>query len=334
MTAGTVLGNELMISIIVPVYNVTPYVEECLESIYSQAFSHAYEVILIDDCSTDSSIDICRRFIEKNHLTNFTILKNSENQGVSVTRNRGLEEASGHYFMFVDPDDCLAPGAIASLYDTAEQFSASIVKGNNTIFNEQQERAARYNVTQQTLVSGQEVLTTLYQHDQVRGHPWGKLFRRDQLGAYRFPLGVRMAQDLFYCSEVFSHADSLLLIEQNVYRYRDRDSGSTGSKFDSGSYLDWLDSVEKTVQFARTPGQMRAHKNLLVRTMAQLARECRQLPKNRAEQVLSEIEQRCKRWNIRLWWLVMRDHLGLRSLARYFKMRQAIRQSRQNLRQA
>lgn len=319
------------ISVIVPIYNVAAYVEEGLKSIASQDFDQSYEVILVDDSSTDGSVDICREFLLQHQLSNFKLIENKENQGVSVTRNRGLDEARGRYFMFLDPDDLLTPNALSVLSAAAKQFNAAIVKGNNTIFNDAGETAAPYNVNQTCTLGKDQILTTFYEHDKLRGHPWGKLFLREQLGSYRFPVGVRMAQDLFYCSEVFSHADSLVLLDQDVYRYRKRASGSTGSKYESGSYLDWLESVEKTARFATTPDHLRAHKNLLVRTMTQLARECVKLPQKPAEEVLSVIENRCNKWNIRLLSLIFQDRLSLRTIGRYLKMRLATRKIRHQL---
>ena len=320
-----------MLSIIVPVYNVAPYVEECLQSIAGQDFDYPYEVLLINDCSPDTSFDICRRFVETNQASQFTLLENNENMGVSATRNHGLELAKGRYFMFVDPDDLLPADALSVLYEVAEKYDSAIVKGNNSIFDDSAEAPANYNVKLTSLIQGDQILTTFYEHDRVRGHPWGKFFRRDQLGSYRFPIGVRMAQDLFYCSEVFSQAASLVLLDRDVYRYRDRDSGSTGRKFESGSYIDWLDSVENTGQFASSEKHRRAHKNLLVRTMTQLARECRKLSPGQARRVLEVIEQRRNKWNIRFLQLVLRDKLGARSIARYLKMRLAIRESRRQI---
>lgn len=324
-------ATTLMISVIVPVFNVAPFVEQGLVSIAAQKFEHSYEVILIDDCSTDASLEICRNFVENNQASAFKILQNTANQGVSVTRNRGLDEARGRYFMFFDPDDLLPPDSLTSLYGAAEKYAVDIVKGNNTIFDESSEAAARYNVGRTCSVGRDQILTTFYEHDKVRGHPWGKLFRRSRLGSYRFPSGVRMAQDLFYCSEVFSQASSLVLLDRNVYRYRNRDSGSTGSKFESGSYIDWLDSVENTGQFANSARHRRAHKNLLLRTMTQLARECRKLPAEQAKRVLEVIEHRSEKWNIRFLQLIFGDRLGARSIARYFKMRLAIHQTRQQI---
>jgi|GEM_PF-714607 len=318
------------ISVIVPVYKVADYVHECLDSIARQDFAEAYEVILINDCSPDNSGEICRNWI-KAHAANFCYFENEINLGVSVTRNLGLEVAAGKYFMFVDPDDVLPPRAFSDLYRAAESFNVDIVKGNNTIFTTARETGARYNVGHSKRVENDAVLTTLYQHDKVRGHPWGKLFRRERLGAFRFPEGVRMAQDLFYCSEVFANARSLLLLDKNVYRYRNHDSGSTGRKFSSGSYLDWLGAVEDTAQFARNQIHLRAHKNLMLRTMTQLARESRKLPPDQAREVLTVLEQRCQKWKIQLPWLILKDKQDLRSLSRYIKMRLAIREIRSGL---
>jgi len=318
------------ISVIVPVYKVADYVHECLDSIARQDFAEAYEVILINDCSPDNSGEICRNWI-KAHAANFCYFENEINLGVSVTRNLGLEVAAGKYFMFVDPDDVLPPRAFSDLYRAAESFNVDIVKGNNTIFTTARETGARYNVGHSKRVENDAVLTTLYQHDKVRGHPWGKLFRRERLGAFRFPEGVRMAQDLFYCSEVFANARSLVLLDKNVYRYRNHDSGSTGRKFSSGSYLDWLGAVEDTAQFARNQIHLRAHKNLMLRTMTQLARESRKLPPDQAREVLKVLEQRCQKWKIQLPWLILKDKQDLRSLSRYIKMRLAIREIRSGL---
>ena len=320
------------ISIIVPVYNVADFVGECLDSIRSQNFSEGYETLLIDDCSSDDSAQICDDYCAQH--ADFKLFRHEQNLGVSAARNLGLESARGRYFMFVDPDDLLPRDALVQLYETAEKTGSSIVKGNNTIFDSRHEKPARYNVRQAETLTGERVLVTLFEHRKLRGHPWGKLFRRDRLGSYRFPLGVRMAQDLYYCSEVFSHADSLTLLNAEVYRYRNRDTGSTGRKFKSGSYLDWLNSVETTAQFASTKAHSRAHKALMLRTMTQLAREGRKLEPPEAEAVLETLMQRCRQWRINFNIILLEDRLDLRSLSRYLKLRLAIRELRARLAQS
>ena len=329
MTTGPDNKTEVMLSIIVPVFNVEPFLREGLDSILEQKFAEPYETILVDDCSTDGSLEICREFTSR-YPDNFRLLESPANAGVSVARNLGLEQAAGRYLMFVDPDDALPQGAMQSLYAAATQNDADIVKGNNTIFNEHGEHNARYNVSSESMITGDDVLTTLYEHARVRGHPWGKLFNRKRLGKARFPVGVRMAQDLYYCGEVFGTARSLLLIDKPVYRYRNRDTGSTGRKYETGAYLHWLDSVEKIGSFAQSRQQINAHRALQVRTMAQIARECRKIPPDIAAQVLVTIEQKCNDWNIRLAEMIT-GGAGLLSLVRYLKLQLALYQIRRGL---
>lgn len=242
MFTGIETGNGLIISIIIPVYNVESYVEECLDSITVKSCEKDYEVILVDYCSPDRGAEVCRDWISRNP-DNYSLIRNDQNMGVSAARNLGLETTAGKYFMFVDPDDLLPSGALVELFNHAEQYQVDIVKGNNTIFDETHEANARYNVTRPSIVRDEAVLTTLLEHSRVRGHPWGKLFLRERLGHFRFPDGVHMAQDLFYCGAVIALARSLLLFDKSVYRYRNRKSGSTGGKFNSGSYLDCLKAV-------------------------------------------------------------------------------------------
>jgi hypothetical protein len=143
-----------------------------------------------------------------------------------------------------------------------------------------------------------------------------------------------MAQDLLFFSQVFSRAQSLLLLHEDVYEYRKHSGGSTGRKYEKGSYIDWLGAVERSGDFAASTRQKRAHKGLLVRTMTQIARECRKIPPESAAPVLATIEQKCRQWNIRLFNLIVVDRLGLRGISRYIKLRLALRQIRQNLSRA
>jgi glycosyltransferase involved in cell wall biosynthesis len=330
MTLDTQSSTDLMLSIIVPVFNVAPFVEQGLMSIVEQDFAHAYEVILIDDCSTDGSIEVCRQFA-LDYPGKIRLIESEVNSGVSAARNLGLGRAQGRYIVFFDPDDILPPTALASLFEAAEQYDADIVKGNLVLFDENYRRPATDQVHTTALVTGDHVLTALFDHARVRGHIGGKMYRRDKFGKFRFPVGVRMAQDLLFFSELFGEARSLVLLNREVYYYRKHQTGSTGRKYEKGSYIDWLGAVEKSGEFASGPEQKRAHKSLLVRTMAQIARECRKIPPGSAAPVLDTIEQKCRQWNIRLFDLIVIDRLGLRSISRYIKLQLALRQIRRNL---
>jgi len=330
MNEGEYPATNLMISVIVPVFNVAGFIEAGLASLARQEFPQAWEVILVDDCSTDGSLEICRQFA-RDDPDKFKLIESPTNGGVSVARNLGLEQAHGRYLMFVDPDDILPPNAISSMFAAAEHYAADIVKGNLVLFGENERRPAPDQVHATTLVTGDDVLTELFEHARVRGHIAGKMYRRDKFGEIRLPVGVRMAQDLLFFSEVFAMAQSLLLLNEDVYEYRKHAGGSTGRKYEKGSYIDWLDAVERAGDFAVSTQQKRAHKGLLVRTMTQIARECRKIPAASAAPVLDTIEQKCRQWKIRLFDLIVIDRLGLRTISRYIKLQLALGQIRRNL---
>lgn len=317
------------ISIIVPVYNVASYLEAGLESLLAQDFSEPYEIILIDDASTDNSLAICRKLVDR-HPDRFTLIECETNAGVSVARNFGLDRAQGRYLAFFDPDDILPPEALTRLHTVAESQQADIVKGNLVLFDEQGQKPAPDEVRHTRVIEGDAVLTALYEHRFIRGHIAGKLLRRESLGDFRLPVGVRMAQDLLYFAEVFAQARSLVLLAGDVYCYRKHGSGSTGGKYRRGSYLDWLESVERTGDFARSKSHQRAHKSLLLRSLTQIAREVRKLSPDEAKPALQEIERRRKSWEINLW-SVLRARLGPSALIRYAKFSNALNQIRRNL---
>ena len=326
-------ADAVMVSIIVPVYNVAAYLEPGIDSLLAQDSAQACEIILVDDCSTDGSLDICRRLATEN-AQRIILIESAENGGVSVARNLGLERARGRYLMFVDPDDLLPANAVTTLLAAAERYDADIVKGNLELFDDRGSRPAPDRVRATRLIRGADVLTELYEHKTVRGHVGGKLFRRDKFGALRLTTGVRMAQDLLYFSEIFAAADSLVLIEDVVYRYRKHGTGSTGGKYQRGSYIDWLNAVESCGRFAASDRQKRAHRRLLLRTLVQIARECRKIPADSASAVLDVIEQKCRDWKLRLPDLLSAGGLGLRSINRYIKLQLALRQIRRNLSRA
>ena len=110
--------NDL-ISVIVPVYNVKNYLEKCLDSIINQTYKNL-EIILINDGSTDGSLDICYMYEKKDNRIK---VYNQENHGLSYTRNRGIELARGKYIGFVDSDDVISPFMYEFLYKAINEYN-------------------------------------------------------------------------------------------------------------------------------------------------------------------------------------------------------------------
>lgn len=122
----------MKVSIIIPVYNVAPYIKRCLDSVASQTYTGYIECILIDDCATDDSIKIAKQWI-KEYIGNihFTTFRHSENQGQSAARNTGIKVASGEYVFFLDSDDAITPDCISILVRLAEKYpKADFVQGD------------------------------------------------------------------------------------------------------------------------------------------------------------------------------------------------------------
>ena len=113
------------ISIIIPIYNVQDYLKKCLDSLYLQTRPD-YEIILVNDGSTDNSLSICKEYKEKYPDT---ILIDKHNGGLSDARNTGVAVATGRYIYFLDSDDWLAPNAIRPLYDMAINKNCEVVQG-------------------------------------------------------------------------------------------------------------------------------------------------------------------------------------------------------------
>ena len=114
------------ISVILPVYNVGPYIGACIESLKQQSFRDL-EFIFVDDCSTDNSVDVIEDFARTDPRVR--IIRNTENLGPGPTRNRGIEAAKGAYLSFIDPDDWISPDFYERLYAKAISGDYDIIKG-------------------------------------------------------------------------------------------------------------------------------------------------------------------------------------------------------------
>lgn len=121
----------MIVSIIIPIYNVAPYVEQCLQSVVSQTSREGIECILVDDCGTDDSMIICERFVAHyDGPIQFRIIYHEYNRGVSAARNTGIINARGEWIFFIDSDDWIYNNCIGSLLTSAKKYpKAEIIQG-------------------------------------------------------------------------------------------------------------------------------------------------------------------------------------------------------------
>ena len=197
------------VSIIVPVYKVEQYLRRCLDSIIAQTFTD-WECILIDDGSPDKSGAICDEYAECDGR--FRVI-HQENKGVSAARNAGLDAARGEWIGFVDSDDWIEGSYLESLFKCAIENKAEVVLCN-MFFSDGRKHITKYH-------SENGLMNMPKDFAWFRQGPWAKLIHNLVLHKYniRFPVGITLAEDLYFTFQVFFYTKNIFYIENPLYYY-------------------------------------------------------------------------------------------------------------------
>lgn len=227
------------ISIIVPVYNCEKYISNCINSILEQSFKD-FELILVDDGSSDRSFEICESFAKKDNRVRAI---HQPNSGVSRARNRGLDEAKGEYIGFVDGDDCVDKEMYKRLYKNLADNNADIsICGIVNYFlkkNGITEKVRQSQVDGFWIFSGEQALKEALQSRLYSVNPVNKLFKKKLFDRLRYPEG-KISEDAFLIPVVISKAGKVVYDSKPMYYYLRRENSITTSNF---SDRDW-DVVE------------------------------------------------------------------------------------------
>ena len=225
------MSNEQLISIIVPVFNTEHYLAECIDSVLEQTYSN-FELILIDDGSTDGSGAICDFYKDKDDRIRVIHKKNG---GVSSARNVGLDCARGEWIYFLDSDDVLIHNGLQSLWEMALHYNADIVSGVVINENYQGECISLDNIYWE----GNEGLkNALIEHRFTCG-TCAKLLKRESIGETRFDEKLKINEDGLFMFMLFAKGLTFVGDRFPVFMYRiHSDSASRGSF--SEKYFDIL----------------------------------------------------------------------------------------------
>lgn len=226
-----------VLSFIIPVYNVEPYLKECVNSILEQCGTDC-EVLLIDDGSTDGSGMICEGFSENN--TNVRTL-HQKNRGHSAARNVGLEMAIGEYIAFIDSDDYIGQECVRDILNWIKTTDADIcfMEGYKLFPDGTTESLGDEIDRKQVLgKSKEEVFRHLATRPKYPGSACTKLFRREFLieKELRFPTNLTHAEDLTFCLNCFLKAEKFDALPCPFYYYRQNRKGSMTSNVNSSSF--------------------------------------------------------------------------------------------------
>lgn len=199
------------ITIIVPNYNNGKFLSECLDSIFAQKHQNI-EIIVIDDGSTDDSIEILEKY-------NDIILIKQSNLGAAIARNRGLEAATGDYVVFLDSDDILTQGALAILVDAIEKENADMAIGSFVEIGESGEEEGRhYDFQENTSIEKNKIYS---EAAYLLPLPANKMYRMEAIKKYKVSwANVRIGQDLGFYLKYLAHCRKIALVKECIAKYR------------------------------------------------------------------------------------------------------------------
>lgn len=232
-----------LISIILPVYNVKPYLEECINSIINQTYKNI-EIIIVDDCSTDGSNLICEKYKELDNR--IKVIHDDENHGLSYARNKGLDICSGKYINFIDSDDYVSSDFIEKLYNSIISNEADIsVCGSYNLKNDSTTPIGdirAYN----SVYNGKELLKNCSINTAV----WNKLYKADIWKELRFDYG-KLHEDLFIMYKIMYKCKVVSIVKENLYFHRVREGSISLQLSNFKRARDVIEASENRVNFFR-----------------------------------------------------------------------------------
>ena len=227
------------ISIVIPVYNVEKYLRATLESVLAQTFTD-YEVIMVNDGSTDESLQILKEYVNK--YENFKLI-DQENGGLSKARSEGVNAAKGEYIAFLDSDDFLAPQFLEVLYNTALESGADISCCNYYLYYDKSGKRIYMPFTAKTGVYSNEVaMKKLILDTTFHFFMWNKLFKRHLFFENDIVFYDMYFEDVAICPQLFFYANKVAFVNEPLYYYR-RHKGSIISLIDAPKTNDYIVSL-------------------------------------------------------------------------------------------
>lgn len=206
------INEQPLVSVIVPVYNVEQYVERAIESLLKQTYEHI-EIIVVDDGSTDRSLDVCQACAERDSRVRIVC---QPNLGVSAARNTGLANVTGEFIGFVDADDYVEPTMYEELVQAAINYQADIASCG--YFHESAGRVCEGSSQRIFTRSREESLHFVLEGDEFKNTLWNRIYRRSLFAKVVFPVGYNH-EDLMWLCYLFTISKCNVFVEKPLYYY-------------------------------------------------------------------------------------------------------------------
>jgi glycosyltransferase involved in cell wall biosynthesis len=233
--------TKFNVSVIIPVYNVENYVKKCIDSVLVQR-GVIFEIILVDDGSTDGSPQICDEYAQK--YDNITVI-HKENKGLGLARNSGLDIAKGEYIFFIDSDDWIAEDTLNNVFKLAKCNNADIVVFDYVMVNERKKVPITQPKENTEILSRQQAIKRY-----LMGLPataWTKLYRAEIFNEERFA-DVVIHEDAYSMHLFLNRADIVVITNQIYYIQYIRKGSLTQTKFQRKNFI-CVECGERVVKF-------------------------------------------------------------------------------------
>ena len=255
--------NSEIISVIIPVYNCSHFISRAIDSILSQTYDN-YDLIIVDDGSTDNSLQVCKQYAAKNNrIRIFT----QDNAGVASARNRGLKEVIGKYVFFLDSDDYLRDDCLELLYESRNSTGAQWVIGNISEIDTNG-KILRDHVPLVINGIASDKSKILYENENANGYllsyiyspegaqlitaSWNKLYLFDIINKYNitFPTNMKYSEDIIFNLKYMRYIKKTLIINQPLLSYTVSNDGLSFSAIIANELL----SIENRIyeEFVKT----------------------------------------------------------------------------------
>ncbi|KHD44215.1 glycosyltransferase family 2 protein [Streptococcus hongkongensis] len=237
--------KDELISVIVPIYNVADFVRECLQSIVKQTYENI-EIILVNDGSTDNSMEIISDIIQKDNRISVI---NKTNGGLSDARNHGILKSKGSYITFIDSDDFVDPTYIEILYNLIKKYNSDISIVNMKEYQNGKIKHFSKNCYEKIFITD-DILQAMYKRNDyysvILTVAQSKLYKRELFDSLLFPLGKKY-EDSFTTYKLYLQSSKIIFKNIALYYYRIREGSIINSAFNL-SNLDKIEMFEERIK--------------------------------------------------------------------------------------
>lgn len=237
--------TDSLISVIIPIYNVAKYLKQCLDSVVNQTYTNL-EIILVDDGSTDKSGLICDEYSKTDSRIK---LIHKKNEGVAAARNTGLDNCSGEYITFVDPDDVIDIFFFERLYKLSKNYNADLTIGKHIELKEQSQFSFDSGADNAELIERKELYRKIFLQEGTDAFLWAKLYKKNILDNIRCPKG-EIYEDIRIIDKIIEKCNIIVYTNYTGYGYIQHKGSITHGEM-SDKYMSCIKAAEDLLELVK-----------------------------------------------------------------------------------